>query len=99
MDTRMRVAALLVPLLAVSGSVLAQESAQKGIELSDMNRSVEACSDFFEFANGAWRAANPIPPSMVRWSRRWEAGEQAKDRLKGILEETAAATNEMDLGR
>jgi endothelin-converting enzyme/putative endopeptidase len=62
----------------------------QGIELSDMNRSVEACSDFYEFANGSWRAKNPIPASMPRWSRRWEAGEQSKDRLKGILEEAAA---------
>ncbi len=58
-----------------------------------MNRNVEACTDFFEFANGAWRAANPIPPSMSRWSRRWEAGESAKEQLKGLLEEAAAVKN------
>jgi hypothetical protein len=30
---------------------------------------------------------NPIPPSMVRWSRRWAAGELAKDQLHVILDE------------
>ena len=27
---------------------------------------------------------------MVRWSRRWAAGESAKDQLKGILDEVSA---------
>src|SRR6185503_11225512 len=41
--------------------------------------------------NGSWRAKNTIPPSMPRWSRRWEAGESSKERLKEILEQAAAA--------
>ena len=89
----MRFARNLISLLLVSASALAQPAAQRGIELTDMNRNVEACTDFFEFANGAWRAANPIPPSMSRWSRRWEAGELAKEQLKGILDEAAAVKN------
>jgi len=83
------------PLVLCAAGTLpgADDKPLQGIELSDMNRSVEACSDFYEFANGAWRAKNPIPPEMPRWSRRWAAGEASKDRLKGILEEAAAAKN------
>ena len=62
----------------------------KGVETGDLDRSVEPCTDFFEFANGTWRAQNPIPPSMVRWSRRWAAGESAKEQLKTILDEVSA---------
>ena len=65
----------------------AQTSPQKGVEVGDMRRDVDPCGDFFEYANGAWRAANPIPASMVRWSRRWAAGEIAKDQLHVILDE------------
>src|SRR5207302_26731 len=36
---------------------------------------------------GSWRKANPIPASMQRWSRRWQAGESNKERLRDILEE------------
>src|SRR6266545_2018990 len=32
-----------------------------GVYTEDIDRSVEACADFYEFANGAWRKANPIP--------------------------------------
>jgi putative endopeptidase len=71
----------------------ADAPAQKGIETGDLDRSVAPCADFFEFANGAWRAANPIPPSMVRWSRRWAAGETAKDQLNAILDGVSARTD------
>ena len=44
--------------------------------------------------NGGWRASNPIPASMPRWSRRWAAGEQAKEQLKVILDEASAMPNQ-----
>src|SRR3954449_10385313 len=62
---------------------------QHGVELGDLDRAADPCGDFFEFANGAWRKANPIPPSMQRWSRRWQAGEVNKERLKEILDEVS----------
>ncbi len=61
-----------------------------GIETGDLDRSADPCNDFYQFSNGAWRAANPIPPTMDRWSRRWAAGESNKDQLRVILEEASA---------
>lgn len=83
----------LIVVFILSAAVLAQNSAQRGIEVSDLNRNVAACDDFFEFANGGWRAANPIPASMPRWSRRWAAGESTKDKLREILEQISATRN------
>ncbi len=82
-----------VALLALAPAVFAAEPALKGIETGDLDRSVAPCADFYEFANGAWRAANPIPPSMVLWSRRWAAGEAVKDQLNAILVEVSARTD------
>jgi len=81
---------LAAVLLALAPAALAADPALRGIQTSDIDRSVEACTDFFQFANGEWRKQNPIPPSMVRWSRRWAAGEVAKDQLKAILDEVSA---------
>ncbi|HEY2030819.1 MAG TPA: M13 family metallopeptidase [Myxococcales bacterium] len=69
------------------------EPPAKGLELSDMDRKANPCDDFYEFANGSWRAHNPIPASMQRWSRRWQAGESNKEKLRLILEELSARTD------
>ncbi len=81
---------LLSLLLAMSSHVFSQSSALHGIDLTDLDRKAEPCDNFYQFANGTWRANNPIPASMTRWSRRWQAGEASKDKLRGILEAAAA---------
>src|SRR3979411_2706235 len=77
-------------LLLISSLAAFAQAPQKGIEVGDLNRSVDPCTDFFEYSNGTWSATNPIPPSMDRSSRRWAAGELSKEQLKGILDEVSA---------
>jgi putative endopeptidase len=92
---------LRVPLLAAALAACAGQKAptapapqqQHGVQLADVDRSANPCTDFFQFANGSWRKANPIPASMTRWSRRWQAGEQNKERLRDILEEVSRRTD------
>ena len=62
---------------------------QKGVELGDLNRTVDACTDFYEFANGTWRAENPIPDSMPQWSRRLAAREVNRQRVQSVLEQVS----------
>src|SRR3984957_5351933 len=89
--------ALSLMLLACSISFVAlgfaQSSALHGIDLTDLDRKAAPCDDFYEFANGTWRANNPIPASMTRWSKRWQSGETSKDKLRNILEEAEQAKN------
>ncbi|MBO9664853.1 M13 family metallopeptidase [Dokdonella sp.] len=61
-----------------------------GIDPSDIDRNADACTDFFQYANGAWRASHPIPQYMDRWSKRWESGELNKQRVRDLLADMAA---------
>lgn len=83
-----------VTLIAVlfCGSALGQTL--QGIQMGDLDRKADPCTDFFEYSNGAWRSANPIPASMDRWSRRWQAGEANKEQLRTILDEVSAKTDQ-----
>jgi putative endopeptidase len=86
----MRLSKAFILLVAASAALAAESSGLRGIESADLDKSAAPCTDFFAFANGTWRAKNPIPASMTRWSRRWEAGEKAKEQLKTILDEVSA---------
>ena len=92
----MRILRTLPLVFLLSPLLFSQSAALHGIDVSDLDRKVDPCNDFFEFANGTWRANNPIPASMTRWSKRWQAGETAKDKLKDILE---AVEQEEDLAK
>ncbi|MGA2103598.1 MAG: M13 family metallopeptidase [Candidatus Sulfotelmatobacter sp.] len=81
---------LFVSMLLSPSLLLSQSAALHSVDLSDLDRKAAPCEDFYEFANGTWRANNPIPASMVRWSRRWQAGEASKDKLHEILEAATA---------
>src|SRR4029077_359908 len=72
---KMRSLKLLLLLLTSCAALFAQPAAPRGVQQGDIDRNADPCTDFYQFANGKWRAENPIPPSMVRWSRRWQAGE------------------------
>jgi putative endopeptidase len=68
----------------------AAADAPHGIAAGDINRNGNACNDFFDYANGAWRKQNPIPDYMDRWSRRWQSGELNKEHVRSILDEVSA---------
>ncbi len=76
--------------MALGATCFGQTTALNGIQTGDLDRTAKPCDDFYAFSNGTWRAQNPIPASMDRWSRRWKAGEDNKDQLRKILDEVSA---------
>src|SRR5262245_10368874 len=81
--------------LSVAGemSAPAAPSSPPRIELRDLDRAADPCTDVDAFVNGAWRAANPIPAGTQRWSRRLVARETNRNQLRTLLEELAASAD------
>ena len=81
--------------LAVCAGAAAAQNAvpmqSKPLDPANMNTSVSACSDFFEYANGGWIRQNPVPPAFSIWGGFSELSESNNGALLSILE--AAAKN------
>jgi putative endopeptidase len=60
-------------------------------EISGMDTKTSACADFYQYANGGWLAANPIPAAYSAWGVANILNEHNRDVLHEILE--AAAKN------
>jgi putative endopeptidase len=72
---------------APAASVPTIEAAQlPGFDVANMDTSVSACANFFQYANGGWIAKNQIPAAFSRWGRFEVLDEQNIAVLHGILD-------------
>lgn len=62
-------------------------SQNKGFDTRRMDKSVDACTDFFDYANGSWLKSTEIPSSESRWGTFNILGDDNNTKLRGILEE------------
>src|SRR5438046_1042857 len=62
-----------------------------GFDPTAIDRSMPACTNFYQFACGSWMARNPVPPDRARWGRFDELAERNQTALRGILEKVSAS--------
>jgi putative endopeptidase len=72
-------------------SVAATFGQSSHFDASGMDTSTAACTDFYQYANGGWLKANPIPAAFPAWGIGNVLSEKNRDVLHDILE--AAAKN------
>lgn len=64
-----------------------------GFDLAHVDRSVSPCDNFYQYATGGWRKANPLPATYARFGRFEEVADRNRNRLRDILETSAKAEN------
>src|SRR4051794_18314638 len=82
--------ALSMGLCAYGPSPLAaQTGPSDGFNTAHLDRRVDACTDFYQFACGSWIADNPLPADRARYSRLNELADRNARIVREILENAA----------
>ncbi len=63
----------------------------KGFDVRNMDKSVNACTDFFQYANGSWVKTTKIPASQSRWGSFNVLADNNRAILKSVLEKASSS--------
>ena len=79
--------AMTMAMTVMSMTSMGQEPLKSGINLADMDTSVKAGDDFYQYACGGWMKANPLPAAYSRYGSFDRLAEDNNKRINGILKE------------
>src|SRR6266446_6515337 len=75
---------VLLPFFLAAAAAFAQKS--PGFDPGALNRAIDPCVNFYQFACGGWMTANPMPGDQSRWGRFDLLQENNRTILQNLLE-------------
>ncbi|MGN6654656.1 MAG: M13 family metallopeptidase [Rhodanobacter sp.] len=82
---------------AAAGSVAAVDG-KSIFDVSELGAPTEACTDFNQFVNAKWVAANPIPNDRTRWGAFDKLAEDSLNTQHAIVENAAKGADQAAAG-
>ena len=83
-----RTLVVLIGVGVAAAGLVAQSS--KAIDPVNMDSTAKPCDNFYQYANGGWIKANPVPADKSRWGAFEQLADRNRDVLRSILDEVSA---------
>src|SRR5437879_4480945 len=61
------------------------------LDVNSMDKSIDPCSNFYQYACGGWRKKNPIPLDQTSWSVYGKLYQDNLNFLRRILEQASSS--------
>ncbi len=84
----------MMAMASISMMTMAQGTLGSGLDVTDLNTSVQPGDDFYEFACGEWMKKHPLPAAYSRYGSFDKLQEDNDKRINGILSELQSNTYE-----
>ena len=91
--TGMTDTAMAAPATATTAMAPAADPTGVGLDVSNIDKTVAPCDDFFHYASGNWLKNNPVPNAESRWGSFNELADKNNATTRQILDQAAATTN------
>lgn len=91
---KIAIIAVIAAFAACKQSLEQQESVEKPVafDISFIDTTVEPCENFYQYAIGGWRDANPVPETESRWMAFNILNEENRQKLLEIVDEVRLNT-------